>query len=445
MSIVRRSRFVFWLITDLVTRYTKLLILGFFIGLFSSIGLIRVWPLIQNTIFKHINYVGVVGDYELDDIPKQITANISSGLTALDEDGSVKPALAVSWETNDNGKNYVFHLRKNIKWHDGSDFEAKDINYNIKQVKFNVIDKYTVKAELETPYSPFLTLVTRPIFKTGLIGNGPMRVASFKRKGEKLQRLKLIPRDDTVAMNTTEYKFYITEATAIMAFKLGEIDEITDLSTDANIRNMRNVQIRNKTNYNRILTLFFNISDPFLSEKKHRQGLGYALPDVTETDATGPIPMYSWAYYDKVKKYTPDLSQAKKLLGDLEATDSAMLTITTFPLFLDESEAIAASWSAIGVKTSVRITNAKPDNYQVFLAPFDVPPDPDQYVFWHSTQNNTNITGYANPRIDKLLEEGRRETDPGKRKQIYTDFQRYLIDDAPAIFLYYLQNYTLLR
>ncbi|HLD24400.1 MAG TPA: hypothetical protein VJB96_00640, partial [Patescibacteria group bacterium] len=75
----------------------------------------------------------------------------------------------------------------------------------------------------------------------------------------------------------------------------------------------------------------------------------------------------------------------------------------------------------------------------------DVPSDPDQYPFWHSTQSQTNVTGYSNVKIDKLLEDGRSELDQEKRKLIYADFQRRLVEDAPAIFLYYAKLYSIKR
>jgi peptide/nickel transport system substrate-binding protein len=63
----------------------------------------------------------------------------------------------------------------------------------------------------------------------------------------------------------------------------------------------------------------------------------------------------------------------------------------------------------------------------------------------HSTQNTTNITHLNNPRIDKLLEDGRKTLDLNLRKSIYSDFQRFLVEEVPAIFLFYPETYTLTR
>jgi peptide/nickel transport system substrate-binding protein len=79
------------------------------------------------------------------------------------------------------------------------------------------------------------------------------------------------------------------------------------------------------------------------------------------------------------------------------------------------------------------------------LAILDTPDDPDQYSIWHSTQEATNITHYENPRIDKLLEDGRSEIDLASRRRIYLDFQRFLVEDSPAAFLYYPATYTVSR
>nr|MBP6989849.1 peptide-binding protein [Candidatus Shapirobacteria bacterium] len=68
-----------------------------------------------------------------------------------------------------------------------------------------------------------------------------------------------------------------------------------------------------------------------------------------------------------------------------------------------------------------------------------------QYLFWHSTQKKTNITKINNPRIDKLLEEGRQTFDQQERKNIYQEFQKNLLEECPAIFLKYPIVYTISR
>jgi peptide/nickel transport system substrate-binding protein len=65
--------------------------------------------------------------------------------------------------------------------------------------------------------------------------------------------------------------------------------------------------------------------------------------------------------------------------------------------------------------------------------------DPDQYNLWHSLKKDypdLNLSGYEYDRVDILLEEGRTELSRTVRKEKYDLFQKYLMDDAPAILLY---------
>ena len=80
----------------------------------------------------------------------------------------------------------------------------------------------------------------------------------------------------------------------------------------------------------------------------------------------------------------------------------------------------------------------------MFLGDLNLSKDPDQYVLWHSEQNS-NISGYKNLRIDKLLEDGRKTADINERKKIYSDFQKYILDDPPASFLYLPYTYEISR
>jgi len=56
-----------------------------------------------------------------------------------------------------------------------------------------------------------------------------------------------------------------------------------------------------------------------------------------------------------------------------------------------------------------------------------------------------NLTRLKNPRIDKLLEDGRKSLDLDERRKIYFDFQKYLVEEVPAVFLYYPMTYTINR
>lgn len=444
MILFRKSRLVYLVAREISKKYTLPLIIGFLLGIVGMIAIKQLFPKWSTYVSTNTLRIGVVGDVTPITLPQSIQELLSDGLTNLSPDGTPQPALALSWEATDSGSTYNFIIRQDALWHNGKPVLPKDINYNIRDVSFEFVASNTIRAKLKEPFAPFLSLVAKPILEKGLRGFGQYRVASVRFKGDSVQSLRLDPVTDTTNPSR-EYRFFRTEAAAITAYQLGDIDIIEELSTKESIANWKTAHILDRLRYDRVVALYFNTKDPLLGEKSLRQALGYAVPDLGYERAYSPISKNSWAYTDTVKKYLYDESQAKKLLSNAKISSrSATLTLTTFSPFVELAQKIALSWTAIGIPTSVQIVNTI-GPFQVFLAGLSIPSDPDQYLLWHSTQQSTNLTGYTNVKIDKLLEDGRKELDPEKRKKIYSDFAKRLVDDAPAIFLYYPTTYTVTR
>lgn len=445
MGIPRSIRLGYLIAFELARKYTRSLFLGFLAGLLLSFLFWRIYPVVISPWFHHTQRIGIVGDFTPSSLPISIQELVSSGLTNVSPDGSPVPALASNWEATNSGKTYVFHIAPNNTWNNGRTVSAHDVNYNIHGVTFVPTGDTTLTAYLQYPYSPFPTLVSKPIFLSGLIGFGSYEVSGISLQGASIKSLQLTPRDVN-AKEPISYTFYQTEAQAILAFKMGEVNELADMSTPSALAHWGNVTVQKTTKYNRIVTLFFNMQDPKVGDKSLRQGLAYGVPNLPFERAVSPISKTSWAYTNDVHTYSYNPVEAKKLIGHTQiATTSAQLTLSTFSQYLDLAQEIASSWTSLGIKTDVKVENDVPDNFQVLLSAQDVPPDPDQYLFWHSTQTDTNVTNYVNVKIDKLLEDGRQEMDQKKRKAIYVDFQKRLVEDTPAVFLYYPVTYTITR
>ena len=111
---VVRRRLILWLIRAYIKKSGRTILLSFFAGLliffiilFSSRFLSKIVPIYTETV------TGVVGSYTADNLPPFIVEKVANGLTAVNTTGAVKPALADSWDILDNGKKYIFHLKKN--------------------------------------------------------------------------------------------------------------------------------------------------------------------------------------------------------------------------------------------------------------------------------------------------------------------------------------------
>ena len=369
--------------------------------------------------------IGMTGRYTLSNLPTSILDMIGDGLTKLDVNGNVEPNLASSWESPDKGKTWVFTLKDGLYWQDGKKVVSSGIAYQFSDVSIERTDAKTITFKLQNPYSAFPSVVSKPTFKSGLLGTGEYRVTNISLNGSVVEQLSMKNKNGGVIV----YKFNPTEEKTKLALELGQVDQILDVLDPSPLDSWGKMKITEKSNTGQYVGVFFNTQDKLLAEKNIRQALSYAI-DKTALNgkrAIGPISIDSWAYNPQVKPYDFDLVKAKTMIDDYKK--SAKLTdvsvnLSTTPILLNTAEAVAKDWEAVGVKVNLQVISQVPSDYQAFLAIFDTPDDPDQYSMWHSTQTATNITHYQNPRIDKLLEDGRSEINIDARKKIYFDFQK---------------------
>ena len=292
-------------------------------------------------------------------------------------------------------------------------------------------------------YLSFPTLLSRPLFKSGTIGTGKYKIKRIVYNGEFIDRITLADG----AGKRIDYRFYRTSADILTAFKLGEINEIDDLTSIQDLPKWKEIEIIPKLRQDRYVAVFFNNNDENLSEKSFRQALTYAIPNKPndEKRSLSPISSDSWAYNPQVKPYITDVNLAREIIKSLYPDrELPKLELTTTTPYLARAEEIANAWNQIGIETKVKVIPVVSGNFQVLIIGQQIPSDPDQYLFWHSTQP-ANITHYASPKVDKLLEDGRKTLDKNKRKEIYRDFQRFLLEDCPAAFLEHVTTYTIRR
>lgn len=441
----RHLQFVLLFVSVFFKKHRKELVIASISGFFMTLFIIQAYPLMINlTGLKNLK-IGIIGKAGESNLPDFIQKQISFGLTSLNSEGEASPAAASSWDITDNAKTYTFHIRKNLLWHDGQEFTARDIKYKLKDAVFTVLDDYTLQISLKDPYVILPVILSQPLVKDGRIGLGGYKIVRVDYDGESIALISL--QSALPGYPPITYKFYPDISQAILAFKLGEINVLKDIVSFDNLDKWSKIKIDKTSDYNRFVGLFFNLDNPWFKVKEIRQALAYALPEFDDFDKVfTPISPLSWGYSKNVRLYNSDPDSAAKILSKSPlASSSSVLTISTYPSYVAQAEKIAESWNKFGLNVKVKVENTFNSSFQIFLMSQPIPPDPDQYSYWQSTQENTNITHYNNPKIDKLLEEGRKTQDKSARKKIYYDFQRYLVDDLPVIFLYYPKIYQIER
>lgn len=190
---------------------------------------------------------------------------VYEGLTAF-ENGEVKPCLAESWDISEDGKEYTFHLRTDVKFTDGSPLTAEVVKMNFDAMMMHkedhsflesinlmkevtVVDEHTVKITYEEAYYPILQelSLSRPVRimakasfpEDGDTGNGikePIGTGMCKLKEHVEEQYAVFERNEDYwgeKPKFKEVKIVVTPDgdTSVNALKAGEVDMIFDIES----------------------------------------------------------------------------------------------------------------------------------------------------------------------------------------------------------------------
>ncbi|PIV09998.1 hypothetical protein COS31_03730 [Candidatus Roizmanbacteria bacterium CG02_land_8_20_14_3_00_36_15] len=445
-------RYYYWLTTEFIKKNLKLILLTFFLTFVAVICLVSLYPFLESTFIVKKQIIGISGKYDFKNIPDEISNKISNGLIYIKNDGSVIPALASSWEIKNDGKEFLIHLKQNLIWNNGKKFTAKDINYQFNDVTVKIIDDYSLSFFLKNALPIFITYLNKPVIGRPLIGVGGLyRTGKVSFKNVAFKELYLLP--NKTGLPVIIYKFYNNDEELVSAYKIGEINQFS-LSKKTIINpfySWKNSQVTTTVDYTRLLTLFFNFKNQLLKDKDIRSAIRMAINMNELKDfgqpANGPIPPISWAYNSNIKPAVYDLDTAKKIITNtIPATQSAQLALSSYYEYSDLSDLLANQLKSIGLNIGVSyLTQGLGENFDLLLAYWKIPEDPDQYYFWHSAQKETNIGNYVNLKIDRLLELGRNTYLIKERAKVYQEYQKTITEDPPALFLFYPYVYTVTR
>ena len=293
-------------------------------------------------------------------VDRDLSALLFSGLTRFDESGAIVPDLAERWETGDGGKSYLFHLRRTVRWHDRTPFTSDDVVFTIeavraadfpgspdvaelwRNVEVEQIDDYAVRFTLKEPFAPFLEYTTMGILPRHLyyestgknmlaspynlrpVGTGPYRLTRISAEGVVME-----PHVDyhgpAPLLAQLRFRFYPDYASALSALERGEVDGLPYLDPQdaVRLRASEKLAVYSAPDYLRYSVLFLNGSSPVFREKAVRQAVAHAINRerivsvVMAGEAIpggGPIPPGSWAFSDKAKRYEYDPKKAAALL-----------------------------------------------------------------------------------------------------------------------------------
>jgi peptide/nickel transport system substrate-binding protein len=216
----------------------------------------------------------------------------------------------------------------------------------------------------------------------------------------------------------------------------------------------------------------FNIARAPFSDKRFREALARAVNrgDVVQFDDDLAVPQYGlftenskWRF-DAVERYDFDLARSRRLLDEAgfrfeagvlrDVSGQPVRLEIIYPTTSIPRQKIATylqqQWKELGIEVAVTglefntfvEREQRQKDFDVAMQGFISTLDPDSARTQFRTGGTQNSVGYSNPRVDQLLEQGAVEQDDARRKAIYDEMQRVLLDDLPVLPLTTLKKFT---
>lgn len=350
-----------------------------------------------------------------------------------------------------------------------------------------VVDDLTVKFSFKEPTANFWSTITMPyagiispasarkIAETGkgnLVGTGPFMLDKWQA-GQSMTFIRnpaykwgptLVQNRAAPYIDTLVFKVIPDAATQLNALETGDVDAIFVNQPDQRAKLQANPKIDvEETVLNSLIYLGFNCKKAPFTDPKVRQALAYAVnkDEIIKLALGGigipafaPLPPSLPGFDASLKSYELgyDPKKAQALLQEAGFKVSAnggwekdgqplkgiLLTSNRAP-----NDAIAtllqSQFKAIGVATEIQTLDSKAVMDATTQGKFDLLVwrydwnDPDALNIYLGTDRigNTNRVAYSNPKVDELLAQGAHELDATKRKQLYVEAQKIILQDAP--------------
>ena len=366
-------------------------------------------------------------------------------------------------------------------------------------VGVKALDAKTIEFSLKKPYAPFIDNLTLGIlpehiwrdvgsdaflfseFNFEPVGSGPYKIKDVRRNASGLPAYYHFVSWDEYSsgkpyITDIFVHFYPNEEELIRAYREGDVDSINSVSpanastTDFSRSTIINVPLP------RFYAVFLNQNQAkIFADKSVRQALSLAAPrkEIIEQVLLGygstiesPLPKAISAT-GEIESDAEGFKRAQNLLtsagwsiasstgaltqkakkGSPSATLSFALAVPDVPELKATAEMLKVAWEKLGIKVNIEIFDSSdleqnvivPRKFDALLFGESIGRSADLFAFWHSSERKSpglNIAEYANSKADKLLEQARATSDDKKRNDLYQQFEKEILADTPAIFLY---------
>lgn len=422
-------------------------------------------------------------------IDRNVYTSVYDGLVTVDENLNMIPSLAESIDTPDD-TTYVFNLRPNVTFHDGTVCDAAAVKWNFDWIldeanasprrselvdiqEVVVDDPLTVRIVLKNAFAPFLAIISdragyivsptaRQLhgddYQRNPVGTGPFRFVEWVQDDHiTFQRFEDHWDEALPYLDEIRYRPIPDATVALTDLKTNNIDfffgidpkDVEDVSSTPNLQYLEGLGVGYQG-------LWINTAQGPLATKALREAVAFAVDREALFAAAyygvgqiahGPIPPSSWAYDPDFLSRPRDLEQARAKLAEGGQPDgfTMNLMVANTPLGLTVTQIVQASLEEVGIAVEIQTLEfgallevGEQGAFDALSLGWSGRIDPDGNIqpIFHSG-GAFNYGKYNNPQVDQLIADGRATSDPAERTRIYQEIQRIINDDAAYVFTYF--------
>ena len=432
-----------------------------------------------------------------DSASSEIAGYMFNGLVKYDKDAlNIVGDLASKFYFK-NDTTLIFELRKNVKWHDGAPFSAKDVVFTyetlispevispysagfrfVKSVK--ALNDYKVEVIYKKPYFKALEtwmmgIIPKHIlqkeknlmssaFNTNPVGTGPYRLHQLEHS----KNIILVANEDYFEgkpkIDRISFHVIADPTTRFLMLKSSSLDigalepMAYERKIDSNFFDKFNIYEKISRSYT---YLGFNLRVEKFKNPKVREALSLAISREELVKilffkhaqvCSGPFLPGTLAFNKDVKVPTQNIQRAKELLKEAGYDEKNPFT---FEIVTSNASSIRPYAAQIiqhqlkkaGVVVKLRVMEWQaflnmvvfPHKFESILLGWGLSPTPDPYMFWHTDNDKKggfNLVGYNNPLIDTMIEKSQTLVDREKLSKIWQKMFKIIVNDNPYLFLY---------
>ena len=406
------------------------------------------------------------------------------GLVLMGRDGRPQPRLAQGWTESPDGLSWVFQLRPNAYFHDGSRVTSSAVKSSLERTLaspardfspglLDIIgldatnpDQLIIRLKARSAFllDDLVVSISKPSAAGSPVGTGPY-VTNSTSPTEVIMKAFAPYYRGVPSIEQIVWKSHTTARTAWAAMMRGEIDFLYEVAPDA-LDFMHDEATIEDFSFlrNYVHGVVFNSRRPIFEDSRVRRALNYAVDRSAIIDqvfkgrgiaASTPTWPQHWAYDTSLPTYNYDPARASALLDAVglktnpsqgpDKPPSRFRFTCIFPISpLWERMALIVQRNLSQIDVDVQFEAVPLDdfnkrirtgNFDAILADLIVGNSAGRpYVFWYSTSKQ-NAPGYHNVRVDEAFDRLRGAPDDDSTRAAFHDLQASMLDDPPAVFL----------